>query len=150
MSHIAGTLSWAVKESLLEYLSGVPGAVVAGTRATEEIDAPFVFTEAPDSSPSVPKYVGRIRIEAHDGLMNIDAQDPQLAPVSHGWILTVSNPSGSILPFVRLGRMTERHEGGLWIRRSDDVALLIDAASLFDNRYAPHTRMAPVEFSVRA
>jgi hypothetical protein len=145
----SGSLLWRIKDSLLDYLAGMPDASVGGTRQSDASDAPFAFTESPESTASRPSYLGRIRITAHDGLMDIDLVDPVVVADGDRWIVTFRTPRGESLGVVRLTAVEERTERGLVLRRSNDVALLMDAAPLFGGNYAPYTRMAPLEFSAR-
>jgi hypothetical protein len=145
-----GSLTWSIKESLLTYLRDMPDAVVAGSRASDAADAPFVFAEAPDSTPERPRYLGNIRIRAHDGLMNVDISDPAVVPEKGGWVLVFRTATGAELRFARLADLDENESEGLLTRRSSDVALLIDATPLFGGNYAPYTRLAAVVFSATA
>jgi hypothetical protein len=145
-----GSLTWSVKESLLDYLRNIPDAVVAGARAGDAEDAPFVFAEAADSTPERPKYVGALRIRAHGGLMDVDIADPSLVPEKGGWVLTFRTADGADLRFARLADIDEREDEGILIRRANDVALLLEATPLFGGNYAPYTRLAAVVFSTTA
>jgi len=141
-----GMLRWALKESLLWYLGAMEDSIVEGERESADESARFLFLEAADSSPEAPRYIGRLRIHAHGGLMDIDLSDPWIQIDGETRTLMFHTPKGD-LAMAQFARVSETRTDDLLSVQVDDVALTSEASPLFGGQYGPYTRLDALDYS---
>ena len=124
-------LAWAVKDSLLRYVRGMPDGRVELTGVTEQ-DGLFLFP-ATDAGPG--RFTGSITLLGHHGMMRVVIADPQITPTSEGATLSIADPDDPELRlvFARIARFDGR--------RATGTVLTDDGADLFFGPYGDGTAL---------
>ena len=94
------TLSWGLKQSFRAYVEAAGGTIEAGEGAVRAADGAFVFSAGPggglklgvDGRPEgIGRFVGRVRCEAHGGMLKVFLADPSVEVGPTGAVITVAD-----------------------------------------------------------
>ena len=150
----AGTLAWAVRESLVRYVTVVGrGGYTVNDGATECEGGQFVFTlrravrEDDDWRLS---FAGALRFTAHHGVLDILIKDPELVIGPQGGVLAthISGDPDELIAVATLGPASPVESGGQLVWSEVSTHLVSAGVGLFGNVYPIGTDMAPLKISV--
>lgn len=142
-------LRWAVKTSLVEYITGLQdGAVEFDEGATWAGDG-FVFPaeRVVDDGTSVEiQFAGRTAMAGHGGLLWLMVAHPRIELHQSGATITVldTRDRGARLPLVKLSHL-EREAGGVLVAQTE---LRPEGTWMFEDRYPAGTPFDPVRVTL--
>jgi hypothetical protein len=146
----AGSLTWAVRDSLMRYVT-----VIAG--GSYEIDGPAsvddsgVFTFPLVRAVSADGgwrllFSGSLHFTAHHGLLDIRIIDPEIVvrPGSGALLARTDTDSAALTAIVELGAATPTQDGEDLVWDAVPSKLLDSAVEMFGTVYPAGTAMAPL------
>ncbi len=127
-------LRWAVKRSLIAYVTGMADGELL-VRDGAEIDGVDLRFPGTDATSDRLRFRGRAELIGHGGLLHVVLADPELVRGADGWMLRLSD-GVERLDFARLN-LSSPTAGGL--RTATDTRLTADGADLFFGPYQDGT-----------
>jgi hypothetical protein len=121
-------LAWAIRRSFTEYVRAAEGSVTLADGVVEA-DGQFFFEGVP-GNPDV--FVGSVRFQAHDGLLDVTIGDPSLT--MDGTSGTVSVTTGSGASRIVLGRFVDIQGDDI---SSGRAMLTFEGSRLLGDVYSP-------------
>lgn len=149
-----GTLAWAVRESLVRYITVVArGEYTVDGGVTECEGGQFVFAlrravrEDDDWRLS---FAGSVHFTAHHGVLDILIKDPELVIGPQGGVLAthVSGDPDELIALATLGPASPTESGGQLVWPEVPTQLVSAGVELFGNVYPKGTDMAPLRLCV--
>ncbi|KHK97821.1 hypothetical protein LK09_10075 [Microbacterium mangrovi] len=146
----AGALQWAIRDSLLSYVtriargtSEVSGGAQEGEGGTFRFPLTRAVQEGADWRLS---FAGSVRLRAHHGHLDILIQDPEVAIGPEGGVLAthVAGAPDALLPLVALSPAEPLGADGRLQWSDVEAALAGNAVEMFGSVYAAGTEMAPI------
>ncbi|UFS58341.1 HtaA domain-containing protein [Subtercola endophyticus] len=146
-------LDWAIKQSFLEYVSGLDdGEISAAEPATVTGLGPFSFTAEADQRLDIAtgfgvlRFRGRAVVSGHFGMMSVTITDPWVQIDGDGAALTIPDPdrdpaSGKRIEIVRLAVEEPFAPQGF---TGIPSTLTVEAIGVFNGQYQSGTEMDPV------
>lgn len=123
-----GELRWAVKASLVSYVATQKGGVVEVSDGAENASGRFLFPLDERADPGgVLRFSGRVRLVAHEGLLDITLEAPWVSvgpEPTISVIVTTPETGSERLDLARLSLIPE--DSYLW--RGERVRLTLDGA----------------------
>ncbi|WP_243076347.1 HtaA domain-containing protein [Microbacterium sp. SS28] len=145
-------LRWAVRESLLRYVTVIAGGTcTVDGDAVKGDDGIFTFPlraavqEGEDWRLS---FGGSVRLEAHHGLMDVLIKDPELVVGPGRGVLATHTPDGELLALVALDEAAPTDDGDALVWAEVPTQLASAAVDLFGTAYPAGTGMAPIAIRV--
>ena len=149
-----GTLRWAVRDSLLRYVTVIAGGAYE-TSEDVSVDEGGVFcfplrraeSEGEDRRLS---FAGRLHFTAHHGALDIRIIDPEviIGPAGGVIVARTGDDDPTIVPIVAAGAVAPRVDGATLEWASVPTRLLDDGVPLFGDVYPAGTDMAPFGMSL--
>ncbi|MDT2005561.1 hypothetical protein FXW78_13850 [Rhodococcus opacus] len=149
-----GTLAWAVRGSLVRYVTLVArGECTIEGGVPEGEDGQFVFPlrravqEGDDWRLS---FAGSVHFIAHHGLLDILIMDPELVIGPEGGVLAtrISGDADEPIAVVSTGPASRAYSGGELVLPEVPTQLVTAGVELFGNVYPEGTDMAPLRVCV--
>ena len=144
-----GSLSWAVRDSLIRYVTVIArgSCTVSGAAGVEEGEFVFPLLGAERVADDWHfAFTGTVRLTAHHGFMDITLADPEITIGPGGGVLTVrTGGEGAPRIPVAATEAAQPHStaaGMQW--KALPSQLLESATDLFGGTYTAGTELAPV------
>jgi len=138
-----GSLTWGLKKSFREYVSGISDRNIALDGVEEATEGSFTFPISDGTSTSEDttfSAMGTLIVRAHRGMLLVRIQDPHVTlSGSAGSLSAITRPTGERQQLCRLD--VKVREAGALILRAE---LADDGAPLFGDIYPPGTVMDDV------
>ena len=146
-------LRWAVRESLLRYVTVIAGGTctVAGD-AVEGEDGVFTFplrSAVQEGDDWRLSFSGSVRFEAHHGLMDVLIKDPEVVVGPERGVLATHTTGDELLALVALDEAAPSDDGDALVWEAVPTQLASAAVELFGTVYPAGTGMAPIAIRVR-
>lgn len=145
-------LAWEVKESFVSYIQGSrDGRIEVSDGAAVTSGGQFYFPiKGISGTDSGHRIVcgGKVRFNAHHGLLSIVLQSPRLLLEENSAELAVSDQKGGWLHLVHLDLPQPAQDGPALMWTSTQAALAASGVELFGDTYPTGETMAPVTLRV--
>ncbi len=144
------SLGWGVKQSLRSYVETNSGVFTAEDGASRLPDGTFAFEAAADSDLAVAdgapagtgRFRGRIRLQAHGGMLSITLVDPWIEPTADGLVLSIAESPTRRTAIARLDlAATTAEPGGALVI---STATTLDGMMIIGDHYPPGTVLDPL------
>lgn len=144
--HTPLALSWAIKHSLISYVSAMSDGTVEASGGALRDDNGFVFPSDPHPGETATavalRFSGTVTCSGHEGLLRVIIADPWLEPGTSSdatWLLTIADPYS---PGARLTFATINHISSAGVAKG--CLLTADGADLFfSGPYTEGTELEP-------
>ena len=151
-TQVDSCLRWAVRESLLRYVTVIAGGTcTVDGEAVEGEDGVFTFPlrgavqEGDDWRLS---FSGSVRFEAHHGLMDVLIRDPEVVVGPERGVLATHTSGDELLALVALDEAAPSDDGEALVWEAVPTQLASAAVALFGTVYPAGTGMAPIAIRV--
>lgn len=146
-------LSWGIKRSFIDYITGLPDGSVSATAGATVAES-FMFCFSPESSDydvargtGVLRFRGDVRLGGHHGMLLVRLLDPWISFTSGSGVLSISTGDGgghdrTVVGF--LSPSKPRDADGLLVWEHVDVVISPEGSELFDGQYAAGQPMDPL------
>lgn len=135
-------LEWGIRASFLEYVESIPESSVEVVGA-ERRDGVFRFPARTDGSL---EFIGRIRLLAHGGELDVSLSEPAVEEQNDGVVIT-GDIGGARVALARLLDCPPLPELRVHGGMAADVALTMDGAEWLGGVYGPWARVDPVRIT---
>ncbi len=150
----AGSLSWAVRDTLLRYVTVIAGGsfeIEGGVVTDAENRFRFPLDSASvEDDEWVLSFSGSVRFIAHHGFLDVRIVNPQVLLGPNGGVLAThtDDPGLPLMPLVELEPTTPVLERGRLLWEAVPSQLLPSGVELFGTVYEAGAEMASLRISV--
>jgi hypothetical protein len=150
---VSGSLRWAVRESLLHYVTVIAGgSYELSDNVTVDDAGVFTFplrAVVKENADRRVSFAGSIRFTAHHGLLDIRIIDPEvIIGPDAGVIVARTDDSDTVIAIAATEGARATHSSGTLRWRAVPTQLLASGVALFGDVYPAGTTMAPLEMSI--
>ena len=150
-------LSWGIKRSFIDYISGLPDGSVSATEGATVAGA-SLFYFSPESSDydvargtGVLRFRGDVRLAGHHGMLLVRILDPWITFTSGSGVLSISTGDGggqdrTVVAYLSPSKPLDADGSLVW--EHVDVVISPEGSDLFDGQYAAGQPMDPLSIRV--
>lgn len=136
-------LVWGVKQSFRNYVEGSGGSIAMEDGAGRADDGTFAFEATADSDLTLDggalsgtgRFAGRLKFEAHGGLLRVTLTDPWIEAADGGFVLSIAETATRRTAIAKLGPL---EDGAL------PAVTTLDGMMIIGDHYPPGTVLDPV------
>lgn len=152
MSH-STQLTWAIKTSLVEYISALEDGTITVSGSAEQTPAGFVYSlDAersnfdPTSLEGTMQFQGSVVFSGHWGMLNIDIRDPEIRIQGTQGILSVL--VGGVLSPATLIDFAQLKLSGVGSAQDITTRLTAGGKSIMGEQYSVGQELSPLRIAV--